>query len=78
MRSSDKAWIAMGVGVISYDALCPDGQTLSEGADAYMERHPWVTRGLAAALALHVCNALPMRLDLIHWLFVLSRKWRRP
>lgn len=78
MRPSDKAWIAVGVGVLSYDALCPEGDTLSEAADRYMLRHPWLVRGVAFALAAHVCNLAKPEADPIHWLFVLSRKWRRP
>jgi hypothetical protein len=78
LRPGDKAWIVLGAGVLSYDVLCSDGDTMSEAADAYVLRHPWVTRFVAFSLAAHVCNLAKPELDPIHWLFVLSRKWRRP
>lgn len=78
MYAADKAWIVLGAGVLAWDLLAPVGQTLSEGADIYMERHPWLTRAVAASLALHVCNAVPDRCDPVHGLFLVSRRWRRP
>jgi hypothetical protein len=58
LRPGDKAWIALGVGVLSYDVLCSDGNTMSEAADSYVLRHPWFTRFTAFALAAHCCNAM--------------------
>jgi hypothetical protein len=78
MYAADRAWIVLGAGVLVYDMAAPDGQTLSEGADRYMLRHRWLVRGVSFALAAHVCNLVAPRYDGIHWLFVLSRKWRRP
>lgn len=78
MRPGDKAWLALGVGVLSYDALCGDGETMSETADAYMLSRPWLVRAIAFAVAAHVANAIPSQVDPIHGLFALSRKWRRP
>lgn len=77
MKSSDRAWIALGVGVVSYDLLCVEGQTLSEGADAAMLRHPWLVRAVAFALAGHVCNLVPVRFDAVHWMFVGLRRASR-
>lgn len=74
MRSADRAWIALGVGVVSYDVLAPQGQTLSEGADHYMLKHPWITRGIAFALAAHVCNLVKPEWDAIHLLFAAVRR----
>jgi hypothetical protein len=78
LRPGDRAWIALGAGVLTYDVLCSDGNTMSETADTYMVHHPWLTRGVAFALAAHVCNLVAPKYDAVHWLFVLSRKWRRP
>jgi hypothetical protein len=76
LRPADQAWIALATGVVAYDVLAPPGQTLSEGADHYMLRHPWVTRAVAAAVAGHICNLLPDRFDAIHLLFKSARAWR--
>lgn len=78
LQPSDRAWVTLGVCVLLYDVLAPEGQTLSEGADRYMAHHKWVTRGVGIALVAHVCNMIHPRYDGVHWLFVLSRKWRRP
>jgi hypothetical protein len=77
MYASDKAWIVLGAGVLLWDLAAAEGQTLSEGADRYMDHHPWVTRSVGVALVAHVCNFLPNRWDPVHGLFVLSRRWRR-
>lgn len=78
MTSADKAWITLGAGVLCYDLLAAPGMTMSEGADAWMLRRPWLVRAVAFTVAAHVANAIPSRLDPIHGAFVLSRKWRRP
>ena len=78
LQASDRAWIALGVGVLMYDVLADPGQTLSEGADRYMIHHKWITRSIGVSLVMHVCNMVDERYDWIHWVFVLSRRWRRP
>lgn len=77
MTDADRAWIALGVGVLAYDVVARPGMTLSEGADVYMTRHPWITRGVAFALASHVCNLVPAKWDVIHLVFkTVRREWR--
>ena len=76
MRASDRAWIAIGVGVLSWDLACEDGDTLSEACDRYMIHHPWLVRGVAFALAAHVCNLVPDRFDPVHWCFTATRFFR--
>lgn len=78
LQPSDRAWITLGVGVLLWDTAAPNGQTLSEGADRYMVHHKWLTRCVGIALVAHVCNFVNPKCDVIHGLFVLSRKWRRP
>jgi hypothetical protein len=78
LQASDKAWITLGIGVLLYDVIAPEGQTLSEGADRYMLHHKWVTRGVGIALVAHVCNFVSPQFDFVHGFFVLFRKCRRP
>lgn len=73
MRPSDRAWITLGLGVVTYDLLAAPEETLSEGVDRYMLRYPWITRGIAFALAAHVCNLVPARRDPVHLLFAALR-----
>lgn len=76
MKPSDWAWVALGVGVLGYDILCPEGDTMSEAADRYMLRHPWLVRVVAFALAAHVANAVHPRYDVVHVVFVNLRRTR--
>lgn len=63
MRAADKAWLAMAAGVLAYELAAPDGELLSDGVDRYLDRHPWLTRAVIAATALHLINATPARID---------------
>ncbi len=54
---------------MAYDCLCRPGDTMSEAADRYMVRHPWLVRVVAFTLTAHVCNLVPDRFDPVHWLF---------
>lgn len=75
---SDRAWIVLGASILAWDVTCSDGQTLSEAADRYLLRHPWLVRCVAFAVAAHLSNTVPDRWDVVHWLFVSTRRWRRP
>lgn len=69
MRPSTKAWGVLVAGVAAYDVLSPSGETLSEGIDRALERHP-VSRALTLAAigvtALHLANVLPEEVDPFH------------
>lgn len=67
-KPSSIAWGAIAAGVTAYDMLCPKGDTLSEAADRGLERHPIATRLAIGTVALHLLNAIPERLDPIHYL----------
>jgi hypothetical protein len=77
LTPADRAWIVLGLGVFGYDVACGEGETMSEGADRYMLRHPWLVRGVAFALASHVCNLVPDRYDVVHQMFVAVRRVSR-
>lgn len=57
------AWVAIGASVLAYDLLCPEGQTLSEGVDKALEKHPVATTLAIGVTALHLLNRLPAKLD---------------
>lgn len=63
---SNKAWGVLAVGVLIYDWLAPTGETMSEAVDRAIERHPIITIGAIGAVALHLINALPERVDPLH------------
>ena len=69
MTTSGRAWLALAAAVTLYDVFCEDGETLSEGADRALHKHPWLTRLAIAMVAGHVANAVPARGDPIHLIF---------
>lgn len=68
------AWAALAAGIIAYDVLAPDGETLSEGVDRALERHPVATLATIGTVALHLANILPPAIDPLHRLGNLIRK----
>ena len=74
MRTAEKAWLAMGAGIIAYEALCPKGELLSEGVDRALDKHPILTRALIGTTALHLVNMLPEAIDPFHHAVNLIKK----
>ena len=72
MKAGDGAWIALGLGIFTYEACAPEGELLSEAADRYMAAHPWVTRAVVGLVAAHLTNLLPPWLDPLHGVGVLA------
>lgn len=65
MRPSDRAWIALGVGVVAWDAACPRGEMLSEASARYAKTRPWLWKGLVVYVAGHLMHIWPERIDLL-------------
>lgn len=63
MKPETKMWAAIGVGVVTYDILCPPGHTLSEGVDRALERNKILTTVAVGTTALHLLNVLPPKYD---------------
>ena len=79
MRKPDMAsvaWAGIAFGVAGYDIAAPEGQMLSEGVDRALERHPVITTLAIGAVALHLLNVLPEKIDPLHQLAELGRKLR--
>lgn len=62
------AWCAIGIGVLAYDAMCPNSQTLSEAVDRAIERRKGITIGAIGVTALHLANVIPEPVDPLHQL----------
>ena len=71
MSHAGWAWGTLAAGVITYNLACPEGETLSEGADRGINAQPWISRLAVALIAAHVANVLPANTDPIHMLFSL-------
>ena len=66
LRPSDKAWIALGIGVLAWDMVCPDDEMLSEASRRYAKSHRIAARAVVASVALHLIDLLPPWVDPIH------------
>lgn len=76
VRPSTAAWTSIGVGVVAYDLLCPQGEQLSQRMDEWLEKHPTrsLALGITAMTAMHLLNMLPERIDPIHHLAMIGRR----
>jgi hypothetical protein len=72
MRSAERAWVALGVGVAAYEVLARDGELLSHQVDRWLETHPVVTTAVVTFTAAHLLNILPPKADPWVWMFA----WR--
>ena len=70
MRPADKAWLAVLVGVVTYEVAAGlrRWELLSEAADRYRNRRPLVTHGVVLYLAGHLLRRWPQRVDPLHQL----------
>lgn len=68
------AWAGLGLGIVAYEIASPKGELLSEGADRAIEKHPVLTRLAIGAVALHLMNVLPERIDPVHRIATILRK----
>ena len=66
MRMSTKAWLGIGVAVITWDAFCPEGEMLSHGYDNFLARHPYITWVFTMLTAAHLLNVAPKVIDPWH------------
>jgi hypothetical protein len=76
MRPSDRAWLALGAGVLAWDVACPDGEMLSQASDRYAQKHRWLAYSVIASVALHLTSLLPYWVDPVHAVGVMLRKIR--
>ena len=72
MRSSERAWLTLGLGVAIYEMWAKDGELLSHQVDRWLESHPILTTTLITVTAAHLLNLLPPRADPWVWAFA----WR--
>ena len=68
MKAADRAWTAIAVGVLAYEAAAAgrDWELLSEAADRYRARHPVIANAVIVYLAAHLMRRWPAPLDPLH------------
>lgn len=52
--------------IVAYEAIAPEGQLLSEGADRAILKYPVATKLAIGVTALHLANLIPDRFDPLH------------
>lgn len=70
----EHAWVALAILIAVYEIFAPEGELLSEAVDRFLVRHPWLTRGVVAVVALHLLNLLPTRVDPVHHVAKMFRR----
>ncbi|MCH9731631.1 MAG: hypothetical protein K0U84_18475 [Actinomycetia bacterium] len=77
MRAGTKGWLALLGVIVGTNTACKDGDTMSEVADKWMARCPWLVRAVGALIFLHVTNSIPPSIDVIHGAHLGIRAARR-
>lgn len=73
-RPSTIAWGVLAAGVAAYDIYSPEGETLSERVDDWLENP--ISKAVAISAigvtALHLANVLPEKIDPFHRLTIIK------
>ena len=76
MRASEKAWFSIALGVLVYEVAAPEGELLSHAFDRFLDRHPYLTWVATVALAAHLLNVMPPKVDPLAQLHEVREKLR--
>ena len=78
LRPSTKAWAALIAGTALYEALCPVGETLSEGLDDFCDKPigKVVVGAIGAVTVAHLINVMPERIDPYHQMSLIKERLR--
>lgn len=77
--TAKRGWQTLIVAIVAYEAICAEEELLSRGLDRLLEKHPIWPRAAVLAVALHLINWIPKRIDPISLLFHVTRSgkvWR--
>lgn len=66
MRPADKAWLALGAGVLAWEAVAGSGELLSDASARYTAARPLLWRGVVLYTAGHLIHVWPDKLDLFN------------
>lgn len=78
MRTSEKAWLGLGIGVAAYEVVAPKDELLSEQVDRWLESdNKFIRYGtplVIGMIALHLANLINENIDPLHLLAKISRQ----
>jgi hypothetical protein len=61
-----EGWAVVLGTITAHELSCDKGNTLSEGVDRALEKHPILTIGAIAITSAHLINLLPEKIDPFH------------
>ena len=76
MRNSDRAWLALAVGVAAYDLVATDEEQLTNAARRYFKSQPVATASMILMTGLHLTGGIPQWCDPFTLLFTAYRRLR--
>ena len=74
--TASKGWKALITAIAIYEFLCAEEELLSRGFDRLLAKHPVWPRMIVLAVALHLINWIPSRVDPVSMFFHTTRKGR--
>lgn len=66
MRSSERAWLALGISVAVYEIISDEDELLSRQVDRWLEANKPLTVAAVLLTAAHLLNLLPDNVDPFH------------
>lgn len=77
--TAKRGWQTLIVAILAYEVACVEEELLSRGFDRLLDRHPVWPRALVLAVAFHLINWIPKKVDPVSLLFHVTRSgkvWR--
>jgi hypothetical protein len=72
--TASNGWKGLIAAITVYEVVCAEDELLSRGFDRLLVKHPVWPRVVVLALALHLINLIPKRVDPVAGLFHVTRK----
>jgi hypothetical protein len=76
MRNSDRAWLALAVGVAAYDLVATDEEQMTGAARRYFKSQPVATASTILLTGLHLIGGIPRWCDPFTLSFAACRRLR--
>ena len=74
--TAGNGWKGLIAAIAIYEVVCAEDQLLSHGVDRLLVKHPVWPRMVVLAVALHLINWIPQRVDPVSMLFHVTRMSR--
>jgi hypothetical protein len=72
--TASNGWKGLIAAIAVYEVVCAEDELLSHGVDRLLVKHPVWPRMVVLAVALHLINWIPQRVDPVSKLFHVTRR----